>query len=205
MPCACSSQPAMSMSPLPGATEGRTMDFGVSFTALPPQHAANIARTLDDVGFESLWVPEHLFFPTEVPPAYPYTPSGTTPSDTRRPLYDPWIEFAFVAAVTERIRFGTSIYILPLRHPLATARSLVTLDAFSAGRVTLGVGVGWLETEFKWTGQSFRDRGARTDEIIPLLRRLWSDEVVEHHGTHYDFGPVAFEPKPVQRPSIPIL
>ena len=80
----------------------------------------------------------------------------------------------------------------------------MTLDRVSGGRVTVGVGVGWMEEEFEWTGQSFHDRGRRTDEIIPILRELWTDDVIEHHGEHYDFGPLKFNPKPVQKGGIPI-
>jgi probable F420-dependent oxidoreductase len=98
----------------------------------------------------------------------------------------------------------TNIYLLPLRHPIATARMAVTLDRVSRGRFTLGVGVGWLEEEFAALDQTFRNRGSRTDEIIPVLRRLWSEDTIEHHGEHYDFGPVAFLPKPTASPSIPI-
>ncbi len=96
------------------------------------------------------------------------------------------------------------MYILPLRHPFITARSVVTLDRISGGRVTLGVGVGWLEEEFAAAGASFHDRGKRTDEIMVLLRRLWTEDVIESTSGSYRFGPVRFEPKPLQKPTIPI-
>jgi probable F420-dependent oxidoreductase len=120
------------------------------------------------------------------------------------PLYDPLILLGWIAAVTERIRLATNVYILPLRHPVATARSVVTLDRISQGRVTLGIGVGWLEEEFDTLDQSFHDRGRRTDEIIPLLRRLWTEDTIEHEGEHYRFGPIKFEPKPKSKPFPPI-
>jgi probable F420-dependent oxidoreductase len=180
------------------------MEFGVALVGIRPEDAAGIARAVDEAGFESLWIPEHLFFPVEIPPTYPYTESGALPVDVSMPWYDPWVQLAYYAAVTKRIRLATCIYILPLRHPLVTARAVQTLDTLSGGRVTVGIGVGWLEEEFAWAGQSFGDRGARTDEIIAVLRKLWRDDVVEHHGEHYEFGPLKFEPKPVQNP-IPLL
>jgi probable F420-dependent oxidoreductase len=180
------------------------MKYGLQLFGLGPQHYSTVAAVAEQNGFESVWMPEHLVLPAELPATYLYTDSGQPPIAAATPLYDPWIVLAAVAQATERIRLATNVYILPLRHPLATARSVVTLDRVSRGRVTLGVGVGWLEEEFDAMGQSFGDRGRRTDEIIPLLRRLWSEEVIEHRGEHYEFGPIRFEPKPRQQPSIPI-
>ena len=112
--------------------------------------------------------------------------------------------FGAVASATELILLATSVYILPLRHPIITARSVVTLDRISGGRVTLGAGVGWLEPEFEAVGEDFHTRGRRTDEIIEVLHKLWSEDVIEHRGEFFDFGPVKFQPKPLQKPSIPI-
>jgi probable F420-dependent oxidoreductase len=119
-------------------------------------------------------------------------------------MYDPWVGLGVIAGATQSIRLATNVFILPLRHPIPTARAIVTLDRFSGGRVTLGAGVGWLEEEFDVVGQSFHDRGKRTDEIVPLLRRLWSEDTIEHHGQFFDFGPIKFQPKPLQKGGIPI-
>jgi probable F420-dependent oxidoreductase len=178
--------------------------YGLQLFGLGPQHYPTVAAVAEEHGFESVWMPEHLVLPEPLPDTYLYTEGGRAPITSATPLYDPWVVLAAVAQATESIRLATNVFILPLRHPIATARSVVTLDRVSRGRVTLGMGVGWLEGEFDVVGESFRDRGRRADEIIPLLRRLWSDEVIEHHGEHYDFGPIRFEPKPRQRPSIPI-
>ena len=180
------------------------MKYGLQLFGLGPQHYAKVAAVAEEYGFESVWMPEHLVLPETLPDTYLYTEGGRPPISSATPLYDPWVVLAAVAQATERIRLATDVFILPLRHPVATARSVVTLDRVSRGRVTLGVGVGWLEDEFEVMGEPFGDRGRRTDEIIPLLRRLWSDEVIEHRGEHYDFGPIRFEPKPRQQPSIPI-
>src|SRR5262245_5436367 len=174
------------------------MKFGLSLFGYAPRFYAEVAKVAEDHGFESVWMQEHLVFPEEIPGTYPYTESGFPPVQSETALFDPWVVHAAIAQATETIRLGTNVYILPLRHPLVTARSIVTLDRLSNGRVTLGIGVGWLEEEFDAVGVPFSERGRITDEVIPLLRQLWSDEVIDHRGGHYNFGPVKFEPKPRQ-------
>jgi probable F420-dependent oxidoreductase len=163
-----------------------------------------VAAAAEANGFESIWMPEHMVLPATMPPTYLYTDSGYPPITPRTAMYDPWVVLGAVAHATSTIRLATNVFILPLRHPFQTARSVVTLDRVSGGRVTLGIGVGWLEEEFVAMGQDFHNRGARTDEIMGILRRLWSDDFIEHHGEYYDFAPVAFDPKPVQKQGIPI-
>jgi probable F420-dependent oxidoreductase len=180
------------------------MKFGLSLMGLAPRLYGDVAATAEQHGFESVWVPEHLVLPAQLPPTYLYSETGDAPITPDSALYDPWVTLGFAANATERIRLATNVFILPLRHPFAVARSVLTVDRISNGRVTLGIGVGWLAEEFEYTGQSFHDRGRRTDEMIPLLRQLWSDPVVEHHSEHFDFGPVTFEPKPRQAGGIPI-
>jgi probable F420-dependent oxidoreductase len=176
-----------------------TMIMGVSFRAYP-----EVAAAYDENGFESIWIPEHLVFPAEMPPTYPYSESGYPPVTPDTPSYDPWAVLSYLAGSTSRIRLATNIYILPLRHPLQTARSVVTVDRVSGGRVTLGIGVGWLEDEFDYLGVDFGTRGRRTDAAVAAIRSLWRDEVIEVHDEFFDFGPVKFQPKPLQQPSIPI-
>jgi probable F420-dependent oxidoreductase len=174
------------------------MKFGCALLGASPRHYAEIAQIVEAAGFESIWIPEHLIWPAEMPPQYPYTDDGMPSANPSTPLFDPWVVLGYVACATTTLRLATNIYIAPLRHPIVTARSLATLDRVSGGRVTLGAGVGWLETEFEIMSVPFKERGARMDEIIPVLRRLWSEPVVEHHGRFYDFPPVRFEPKPLQ-------
>src|SRR5882757_2257111 len=170
------------------------MRFGVSLSGLSPRHYPSLAREAERSGFESVWVPDHLVLPEAMPVAYPYTDDRQSPIPASTAVYDPWVLLGAMAAVTETVRFGTAVYVLPLRHPIGTARSVLTVDRISRGRVTLGAGVGWLTEEFAAVGLDARNRGARTDEIIPLLRRLGTEPVVEHHGSHYDIPPVQFEP-----------
>lgn len=179
------------------------MKFGLPLFGVSPRFYGDISAAAEANGFESVWMPEHLVFPETIPPTYLYSESGYPPVTADTPLFDAWVALAYIAHATETIRLATNVYILPLRHPIEVARSLVTLDRLSNGRVTLGAGVGWLEEEFDALGRGFHDRGKRADEMIPLLRRLWSEDVIEQHGEHFDFGPVKFQPKP-RRGSIPI-
>ena len=174
------------------------MKFGVALIGISPRFYAEIAQVAEAVGFESIWVPEHLVFPATMPPQYPYSDSGLPPVTAQTPLYDPWAVLGYIACATTTLRLATNVFIAPLRHPLMTARSLATVDRLSGGRVTLGAGVGWLSSEFDAVGVPFTERGARMDEIVPLLRRLWNEPAVEHHGRFYYFEPVCFEPKPLQ-------
>lgn len=174
------------------------MKFGCMLMGASPRHYGEVAQVVEAAGFESIWLPEHLVFPDDMPPQYPYSDTGLPPVTASTPLYDPWVALGFIACATTRLRLATNVFIAPLRHPVAIARSLATLDRVSGGRVTLGAGVGWLSTEFDIVGVPFEERGARMDEIVPLLRRLWSEPVIEHHGAFYDLPPVRFEPKPLQ-------
>jgi probable F420-dependent oxidoreductase len=180
------------------------MKFGTSIMGVSFRSYPEVAAAYEDNGFESIWLPEHLVFPAEMPPTYPYSDTGYPPVTPDTPTYDPWVVHAYLAAATRRIRFATNIFILPLRHPLQTARSVVTLDRLSGGRVTLGIGVGWLQDEFDYLGLNFADRGRRTDAAITALRRIWTEDVIEVHDGQFDFGPVKFQPKPLQQPGIPI-
>lgn len=182
------------------------MKFGLSMFGLSPRYYPEIAAAAEQNGFESVWMPEHLVLPATIPPTYLYTDSGYPPIDSRTPMFDPWVVLGAVSQATSTIRLATNVYILPLRDPFVTARAVTTLDRVSGGRVTLGIGVGWLKEEFVLAGQEFHDRGKRTDEIIEILRKCWSrdEDIIEHHGEHYDFEPFRFQPKPVQKPTIPI-
>jgi probable F420-dependent oxidoreductase len=137
------------------------------------------ARLAESFGFDSLWVGDHVAFHV--------------------PMLDSLSLLAFLAAATSRVTLGTCVYLLPLRHPTHVAKQTATVDVLSGGRMVLGVGVGGeYPPEFDASGVSVRERGARADEAIPLLRRLWSENDVRHEGTHFRFGPVSLDPKPVQ-------
>ncbi len=181
------------------------MKFGVFFEGIRPDALIEAAQKAEALGYESLWRPDHLVLPPAMSDTYPYTNDGRAPMSTDWPIIDGFTALTFVAAVTSRIRLGTSVYILPLRNPFVTARTVVSLDFLSKGRAILGVGVGWLPEEFAIVGEEFRTRGARADECIQILRTLWTDRDAEFHGRHYSFDAVRFEPKPVSKPHPPIL
>jgi probable F420-dependent oxidoreductase len=181
------------------------MKVGVPLFRLRPEQMVPVARRAEELGFESVWVPEHLVFPVRIASRYPYSPDGTPPVTPDSPHLDPLIVLTWVAAATTKMRLGTNIYILPLRHPLLTARTAVSLDVLSGGRLTLGVGIGWLEEEFAAVGVDFRSRGARARECVRALKALWTEAEPEFHGRHFSFGPVKFEPKPLQKPHPPIV
>jgi probable F420-dependent oxidoreductase len=170
------------------------------FTAAP-----EIARRAEDLGYHAAWAPEHLVFPAQLPNLSPLGPVDHPYLPADLPILDVWVYLAQIAAATQRIRLGTAVYILPLRHPIAVARAVTSLDVFSGGRVDFGIGVGWLPEEFAIMGQDFATRGPRADEMIGILRRLWAEPEIAHSGRFFTFPPLRFEPKPVQRPGVPIL
>jgi len=181
------------------------MKIGVSLFMLRPTDMAGVARRAEELGFESVWVAEHLVFPSEIRSAYPYAADGVPPINPATPLLDPLVLLAQIGALTSRIRLGTNIYILPLRHPLGTARLAMTVDLLSNGRLEFGVGAGWLEEEFTAVGVDFASRGARTRECVRAIRALWTEEDITFRGRFHSFGPVKFEPKPVQKPHPPFV
>jgi probable F420-dependent oxidoreductase len=152
-----------------------------------------VARTADELGFDSIWCNDHLSIPSAAgdgaaEPAY----AAAYGEQRGQSIYEPLIVLAYLAAVTRRVLLGTSVYLLPLRHPLVAARQAVSLDRLSGGRLVLGVGAGWLESEFAAVGVPYRQRGRRTDEAIAMLISLCGEDGAD------------FLPKPVQRPHPPL-
>lgn len=181
------------------------MEIGLNLSVANPRRAHELAILAEDLGYESVFVPDHLFIPVHVDDKYPGTPDGAFPWPQDIPLYDPFVLLARIAEHTSRIKLGTGIYILPLRHPIVAARAITAVDVLSNGRVILGVGVGWLRQEFRDLGIDPATRFRRTEESAEALRVLWTEKECEYHGDHFDFGPLYFEPKPVSAPHPPIL
>jgi probable F420-dependent oxidoreductase len=176
-----------------------------SGSTVKPEPLAQVARKAEQLGFESIWVPEHMAVPVEMRTRYPYAEDGKFPGGPMAALHDPFLALAYVAAVTERIKIGTGVFVLPLRNAIAVARSVASLDVLSNGRFLFGVGVGWLEDEFEAVGMPFKDRAARTREAIRMMKALWSEETPSFEGRFHRFPPLGFNPKPVQKPHPPIL
>ena len=170
-----------------------------------PQMATHLATTAERVGVESLWTVEHVVIPVGYESTYPYDPSGKIPVPDQLPIPDPFVFLAYVAAITKKIRLATGIVILPQRHPLYVAKEVATLDVLSNGRVTLGIGVGWLGEEFEALGIPFEDRAARTAECVRAIRSLWKDEAEPFAGKFFRWGKLESNPKPVQKPGVPIV
>ena len=163
-----------------------------------------IGREVEARGFESIWVAEHIVLFDDYDSSYPYAENGRFPAGGDAGMLEPFTALTYLAAVTDRVRLGTGICLVPQRNPVYTAKHVVDLDVLSGGRVDLGVGVGWLREEFEAVGAEFAQRGARCDDYLDVMRTLWCDEVSEHHGPYYDLRPCRMYPKPVQRPHPPI-
>jgi probable F420-dependent oxidoreductase len=154
-----------------------------------PDAIVRAARHAEELGFADVWVSDHVVHPAAQSYPSPY-------------LFDPLLTLATAAAVTTRVGLGTSVLVVPQHNPLWLANALASLDALGAGRLTIAVGVGWSEAEFDALGQSFHDRGRRTDEILDLLRTCWRDDPASFHGEHYSFDDLRILPKPAH--DIPI-
>ena len=180
------------------------MKFGVALGALHPHFHLECVEVAERLGYESVWLPEHLVFPVAMSRS-PRPGEDHPPVPAHTPVFDAFTYLAFLAARTSTVRLGTHVYNLGLRHPFVSARAVATLDIVSGGRFEFGIGASWLEQEWIAAGLEFSTRGRRVDEIIGVAKRLWTEATVEHHGDFFDFDAVAFEPKPVQEPWPPIL
>ncbi|HLK11421.1 MAG TPA: LLM class F420-dependent oxidoreductase [Candidatus Binatia bacterium] len=161
-----------------------------------------VATAADRLGYDVLWTAEHVIYPPAITTPYPY--GARFPFAVDDPFLDVATTLAWVASCTGRVRLGSAVVVLPYHHPITLAKAVATLDVLSRGRVLLGVAGGWLREEFALLGIPFRERGARTDEAIALVRALWSEERVTFHGRWHDLADAAFFPKPIQRPGPPI-
>jgi probable F420-dependent oxidoreductase len=184
------------------------MKIGLSTYNISASELVQLCVAAEDAGFESLWLGEHIVLPVDYSSDHPT--SGSTghqhhtgpivdPSTT---LVDPLVALSACAAVTTRIRLATGVFILPLRHPLLTARMTLTLQDAAGGRFMLGVGSGWLREEFDALDVPFDGRAARMDETIAILRKAWNAEEFSHAGTSFSFGTVRAAHDPVTVPLI---
>ncbi len=172
-----------------------------------PDSLAEIARRGDSLGFHCLVAPDHIIQPTRIESPYPYSVGGGFGGGTRS--VGEWPEqittLAFLAGVTQRLRLVTSVMIVPYRNPILTAKMLATVDVLSKGRLTVGVGVGWMEEEFEVLGSPpFAKRGAVTDEYLLAFKELWCSDNPTFEGEFCRFSDLTFLPKPEQKPHPPI-
>jgi probable F420-dependent oxidoreductase len=159
------------------------------------------AREAEALGADSLWVGDRLMAP--VNPAVGYAGTDTMPAEFRSPM-DPFAVLAAAAAVTGRALLGTSVLNVPFYPPSTLARSLASVDVLSGGRLIAGFGLGWSPEEFEALGVPMKQRGARLDECLDVLGSLWSQDIAEHHGEHWDIAAIHSGLKPVQQPRLPV-
>ena len=186
------------------------MEFGVWIPDHEPgnpysrQTLVDAAQKAEAMGYDSLWLGDHIVVPWSFDSRYPYNDDGAFPVTPRDNVLEPLTVLAYLAAHTQRIKLGVGVMVLPYRHPVYAAKVATTLDYLSQGRFILGVGAGWLEGEFEALGASFPDRGDVSDEQLAIIQELWGKEKPRFEGRFYKFDETGFYPKPVQKPRIPI-
>ena len=183
------------------------MKFGVALARTRPELFVDAAVAADELGFESVWLSDHLVLPVAMAGSPHDLDAGDDahpPVPPTTPVFDVGGMLAHLAARTTRVRLGTFVYLLAIRHPFVAARTFATADVLSAGRIEVGVGAGWLRSEWVAAGLDPSTRGARLDEAIDVCRRLWTEPEVAHDGPHWSWDAVAFEPKPAQD-RLPVL
>ncbi len=183
------------------------MDFGLHLPAssatVKASELVRFAQQAEALGFYCLTVADHVVVPKNISVPYPYTVDGKYPGTGYH--LETLTTMSYLAGATKRIRFVTSVMILPYRNPIVTAKMLASLDVLSGGRVIVGAGVGWMKEEFETIRtESFEERGKVTDEYIAAFRELWTSDNPRYDGKYCSFSDIVFLPKPVQKPAIPI-
>lgn len=184
------------------------MHFGLFLGAFVPPSTpaflATAAKAAEARGFHSLWVGEHVVLFDRYAKEYPYAESGEFPASGEAGMAEPFTTLAWIAGQTSTIRLGTGVILVPQRNPLYTAKEVANVDWLSNGRFDFGIGVGWQREEFEALQVPWERRGARNDEYIELMRRLWMDSESAHEGEFWSLPPSRAFPKPVQTPHPPI-
>jgi probable F420-dependent oxidoreductase len=174
------------------------MRFSNALLGIEVDDYVPVAQAVEAAGFDSVALSDHIFYPEKLTSKYPYTPDGVPQFSPDESWPDPWVMTGLLAGATTSLRFMTNVYILPLRNPFVTAKTVGTAAYLSGNRVILGVGAGWMREEFEQMEQRYQKRGARTEELIEVVRTLWRGGMVEHHGTDYDFDRLVISPVPTE-------
>ena len=181
------------------------MNIGIMFFATDYSiDIAVLAKRAEEMGFDSLWLPEHPILPVRPATRFPYAEDGVIPK-VYADIVDPFVALGRASAVTTTLKLGTGITLVPERNPLLLAKEIATLDMYSQGRFLFGVGAGWLREETEIMGGDFDHRWGQTREAVLAMKELWTKVESEYHGKYYDFPPVYSFPRPVQRPHPPVL
>ncbi len=182
------------------------MKYGVILPNVGPlahiDSLADIARSAERLGYDGVFLSDHIAIPTDLRSAYPYRSDGRFPLTAEDRILEPVTALAYLAAVTTRLQLGFSVLVLPYRHPVLNAKMLGTLDVISNGRLIVGAGVGWMAEEFAALDSDFNDRGAITDEHIAMLKAFWTEPAPEARGNHYSISGLGMAPMPVSQPPI---
>ncbi len=179
-----------------------SIGIGVGTTA---QAIKTVAVNAERLGFATLWAPEHVVLIEGYKSRYPYAASGQVMGRLDSPLLDPWVGLGYAAAFTKQVRLATGVCLVPEHNPLALAKAIATVDHLSGGRVAVGIGIGWLEEEFRAMGIAWERRAERTRDYVGAMRSLWGEDVSEFRSEFVSFSNVRSFPKPVARGRLPII
>ncbi len=180
------------------------MNIGIS--TFPTDYSVDIAvlaKRAEEIGFESLWVPEHPILPVNAGSPWPGSADGVIPR-VYADIVDPFVALGRASAVTSAMKLGTGICLVPERNPLLLAKEVATLDMYSGGRFLFGIGAGWHREETAIMGGDFAHRWTQTKESVLAMKSLWTEVESEYHGKYYDFPAVYSFPRPTQRPHPPV-
>lgn len=172
------------------------MRFALALAFNDERQLPTLARVAEESGFSSVILSDHLFYPEPLETDYPYTDDGLPPWLPDTPWPDPFVTAAALGAVTTRLRFIVSVFVMPLRHPMLAAKTVMTTSVLTGGRLELGVGAGWMREEFESVDVRFSERGRRLNESIELLRKCEAGGLVEHHGEFFNVPPFRMSPVP---------
>ena len=179
------------------------MKFCASLAFTDTEDYVELAQVAEQHGWDTLVLSDHIVHPEKIASKYPYREDGQRPWEAPDHWPDVWVAMAAMGAATRRLQFLTGVYVVPMRHPLHLAKAIGTAAVLTDYRVSLGIGLGWMRDEFALLGESFDDRAPRMAEMLEVMRKLWSGEMVEHHGRFFDFERLNM--RPAVRGAIPVL
>lgn len=175
------------------------MKFVLSTSFSTVSHLTALAPVADQCGWHAMSFSDHVVNPEQINTPYPYTDDGSRRWQPFTDWPDPWVMIGALAAITENLRFTNNVFVLPMRNPYLVAKAISTAAIISNNRVTPAFGVGWSADEFALMQQDFRTRGKRADEMVEIMRLLWSGDMVSYEGKHYQFDAMEMNPAPTAR------
>jgi len=179
------------------------LKFCASLAFTDTEDYVELAQLAESHGWDTLVLSDHVVHPERIAAKYPYRDDGQRPWEAPDHWPDVWVAMAAMGAVTRRLRFLTGVYVVPMRHPLHLAKAIGTAAVLTGHRVSLGLGLGWMRDEFDLLGEDFDTRAVRATEMLEVMRKLWTGEMVEHHGRFYDFDRLNM--RPAVREPIPLI